>query len=601
MQQEINLPQEINVDVISADVLTSSEKQRISHLLSKSLDVKSVVINEKIDASLIGGFQVQIGSCLIDLSLKKKLKTIADVFSQNTISQKDLKHIPDILAQIKQNGFTDAHIENVGKVASVKDDIVRVVGMRHVKAGELICFDNNVFGIVFNVNVAHCDVVLLTESSTLDEGDVAVQTGSVLKVPVGKTLLGRVVNALGQPIDNKGIIETKQFMPMEAPVPSIVDRQPVKTPFQTGIKIIDSLIPIGLGQRELIIGDRQTGKTSLLIDAILNQKNVNKNRSAKDKIYCIYVAIGQKQSSVADVVRILEENDAMDYTCVVCATASDTAAQQYIAPFTATTIAEYFRDKGMNAVIFYDDLSKHANAYRQLSLLLQRPAGREAYPGDIFYLHSRLLERAAMMSDAKGAGSLTAIPVVETQEGDVSAYIPTNVISITDGQIFLESTLFHQGTRPAVNVGLSVSRVGSKAQFPLIAHLASSMKLELSQYREMLSFAQIASDLDSSAQILLQQGARLTESLKQGVHMPLSAIDEFLGLYAVSGGIYENVDLKDISVFEKQILQYIHANFSELLDKIDLSAKTLSKELSKQLDEAIKEALTFCMLGKENK
>lgn len=591
----------IYVDITSAAALTGREKQTICRLLSQALNVKNVVLQEKTDESLIGGFQIQMASCLIDLSVKRKLKQITDILSRSSIQRKDLNHIPEFMMQIKQSGVLNAHVENIGRIASVKDGIVRVLGMKQVKAGELICFEDNVFGIVLNINIDFCDVVLLMQSKTLNEGDIAIQTGNVLKVPVGKALVGRVVNALGQPIDDKGKIETKQFMPTEAVAPGIVDRVPVKTPFQTGIKVIDALIPIGLGQRELIIGDRQTGKTSLLIDAILNQKKENAHRLAKDKIYCVYVAIGQKQSSVADVVRVLEENGAMDYTCVVCATASDTAAQQYIAPFTATTIAEYFRDKGMNAIVFYDDLSKHADAYRQLSLLLRRPAGREAYPGDIFYLHSRLLERAAAMNEKNGGGSLTAIPVVETQEGDVSAYIPTNVISITDGQIFLESTLFHQGIRPAVNIGLSVSRVGSKAQFPLIAGLSGSMKLELSQYREMLSFAQIASDLDISAQALLQKGVRLTECLKQNVHSPLTPIDEFLCLYIVKKGFYDNVNLESIRLFEDKILQYLHENYSDVIEKINLMAKELSFDLAKQLDEAIKEALTFCMLQKEDK
>ena len=396
----------IYVDITSAAALTGREKQTICRLLSQALNVKNIVLKEKTDESLIGGFQIQMASCLIDLSVKRKLKQITDILSRSSIQRKDLNHIPEFMMHIKQSGVLNAHVENIGRIASVKDGIVRVLGMKQVKAGELICFEDNVFGIVLNINIDFCDVVLLTQSKTLNEGDIAIQTGNVLKVPVGKALVGRVVNALGQPIDDKGKIETKQFMPTEAVAPGIVDRVPVKTPFQTGIKVIDSLIPVGLGQRELIIGDRQTGKTSLLIDAILNQKKENAHRLEKDKIYCVYVAIGQKQSSVADVVRVLEENGAMDYTCVVCASASDTAAQQYIAPFTATTIAEYFRDKGMNAVVFYDDLSKHADAYRQLSLLLRRPAGREAYPGDIFYLHSRLLERAAAMNEKNGGGWL---------------------------------------------------------------------------------------------------------------------------------------------------------------------------------------------------
>ena len=359
------------------------------------------------------------------------------------------------------------------------------------------------------------------------------------------------------------------------------------------------MVPIGLGQRELIVGDRQTGKTSILIDAILNQKRLNDTaKTEKEKVYCIYVCIGQKQSTVAEVVNVLQNMGAMDYTCVVCAAASDTASQQYLAPFTGTTIGEYFRDNGMNAVVFYDDLSKHANAYRQISLLLRRPPGREAYPGDIFYLHSRLLERAAMMSEEKGGGSLTALPVVETQEGDLSAYIPTNVISITDGQIFLESTLFHQGIRPAVNVGLSVSRVGSKAQMPLIAKISGSMKLELAQYREMLSFAQIASDLDPSTQELLQKGMRMTEVLKQRVYKPLSFVDEFISLYAVVKGFYATMAPSDILDFEPKMLEAIHLNAPDIIDEIEMAGKQLPASVAKQLDEVIKEAVSDFMDAK---
>ena len=362
------------------------------------------------------------------------------------------------------------------------------------------------------------------------------------------------------------------------------------------------MVPIGLGQRELIVGDRQTGKTSIIIDSILNQKQLNDNaRDEKDKIYCVYVCIGQKQSTVAEVVRVLQNMGAMDYTCVVCANASDSASLQYIAPFTGTTIAEYFRDNGMNAVVFYDDLSKHANAYRQISLLLRRPPGREAYPGDIFYLHSRLLERAAMLSEEKGGGSLTAIPVVETQEGDLSSYIPTNVISITDGQIFLENSLFHQGIRPAVNVGLSVSRVGSKAQRPLLAKIAGSMKLELAQYREMLSFAQIASDLDSTTQELLQKGIRLTEVLKQRVYKPLSFVDEFISIYAVVKGYYASMDQKDILDFEQIMLEKMHLNYPDLVEGIESAGKSMSPNEIKQLDEALKEIISEYMKSTQMK
>ncbi|MBO5997846.1 MAG: F0F1 ATP synthase subunit alpha, partial [Alphaproteobacteria bacterium] len=489
---------------------------------------------------------------------------------QKQLRQTTPEKFEDFLCDLYKNGKLDAEIMNVGHVSSVKDGIVRVKGMRHVRAGELIEFPNNLQGIVFNLSKDITDVVLLSSSDCLNEGDLAVQTGDVIKVPVGPGLIGRVVNALGEAIDGDGPDKAEKKMPLEAAVPGIIDRQPVFKPFQTGLKVIDTLVPIGLGQRELIVGDRQTGKTSIIIDSILNQKQMNDNaRSEKDKVYCIYVCVGQKQSTVAEVVRVLQNMGAMDYTCVVCANTSDSASLQYIAPFAGTTIAEYFRDNGMNAVVFYDDLSKHANAYRQISLLLRRPPGREAYPGDIFYLHSRLLERAAMLSNEKGGGSLTAIPVVETQEGDLSAYIPTNVISITDGQIFLENSLFHQGVRPAVNVGLSVSRVGSKAQRPLLAKIAGSMKLELAQYREMLSFAQIASDLDSTTQELLQKGLRLTEVLKQRVYKPLPFVDEFISIYAVVKGFYVSMNPKDILDFEPIMLEKMHLNYPDLIEEIE--------------------------------
>lgn len=591
--------EQLVVDVTAAAALTKMQEKKIADLISNALSVRKVLLNIKIDPRLVGGFQLQIGSSLIDVSVGKKLRSLQALLDSMQLKQMTLEKFEELLCRLSKEDKLLTQVQNVGRVVSVKDGIVRVHGMRKVRAGELIDFPNGVQGIVFNFNTQYADVVLLSAAGRLDEGDLAEQTGKVLQVPVGKSLIGRVVNACGKPIDGQGEIKGEKMMPVEAAVPGIIDRQPVFKPFQTGLKVVDALVPIGLGQRELIVGDRQTGKTSILIDAILNQKRLNDTaKTEKEKVYCIYVCIGQKQSTVAEVVNVLQNMGAMDYTCVVCAAASDTASQQYLAPFTGTTIGEYFRDNGMNAVVFYDDLSKHANAYRQISLLLRRPPGREAYPGDIFYLHSRLLERAAMMSEEKGGGSLTALPVVETQEGDLSAYIPTNVISITDGQIFLESTLFHQGIRPAVNVGLSVSRVGSKAQMPLIAKISGSMKLELAQYREMLSFAQIASDLDPSTQELLQKGTRMTEVLKQRVYKPLSFVDEFISLYAVVKGFYATMAPSDILDFEPKMLEAIHLNAPDIIDEIEMAGKQLPASVAKQLDEAIKEAVSDFMDAK---
>ena len=594
--------EQLVVDVTTALPLEKKQSDKIAQLISEALNVKTVLLNIKIDKQILGGFQLQIGSSFIDVSVRKKISEIQKILEKNGLKKMTPESFEAFLQGLEDDKKLSPSVQKVGRVVSVKDGIVRVKGMKDVKAGELIEFENGVEGIVFTLNTEYSDIVLLSGAQNLDEGHLAIQTGKVVQVPVGKQMIGRVVDALGQPIDGKGDIKSQHFMPLESSVPGIVDRQPVFKPFQTGLKVVDALVPIGLGQRELIVGDRQTGKTSILIDAILNQKYLNDNaKTEKEKVYCIYVCIGQKQSTVANVVRVLQDMGAMDYTCVVCANASSTASQQYLAPFTGTTIGEYFRDNGMNAVVFYDDLSKHANAYRQISLLLRRPPGREAYPGDIFYLHSRLLERAAMMSEEKGGGSLTALPVVETQEGDLSAYIPTNVISITDGQIFLENTLFHQGVRPAVNVGLSVSRVGSKAQRPLLAKLSGSMKLELAQYREMLSFAQIASDLDSSTQELLQKGRRMTEALKQRIYKPLSFVDEYISLYAVINGFYASMDVDDILDFEKYLLKEIHLNHCDLVDQIEQADKELSRVMLKSLDDVIKETIISFMENKEAK
>ncbi|MBQ9732206.1 MAG: F0F1 ATP synthase subunit alpha [Alphaproteobacteria bacterium] len=476
-----------------------------------------------------------------------------------------------------------ADVAQVGQVLSVGDGIARVYGLDDVQAGELVEFDSGVKGMALNLEEDNVGVVVFGSDQQIKEGDMVKRTEQIVSVPVGKEMLGRVVDALGEPIDGLGAIKAKEFSRSEVKAPGIIPRKSVHEPMQTGLKIVDSLIPIGRGQRELIIGDRQTGKTAIILDTIINQKKINDAaKSEKDKLYCIYVAVGQKRSTVAQVVKTLKDYGAMDYTIVVAATASDPAPMQYIAPYSGCAMGEFFRDNGMHAVIFYDDLSKQATAYRQMSLLLRRPPGREAYPGDVFYLHSRLLERAAKMSDDKGAGSLTALPVIETQAGDVSAYIPTNVISITDGQIFLETGLFYQGIRPAVNVGISVSRVGSSAQIKAMKQVAGTMKLDLAQYREMASFAQFASDLDASTKKLLSRGARLTEMLKQPQYNPLTVEEEVVVIFAGVRGFLDGLPISAVSEFEAKSLQELKANYPEYLSEI-ADKKVISDELDTKL------------------
>ena len=476
-----------------------------------------------------------------------------------------------------------ADVSQVGQVLSVGDGIARVYGLDKVQAGELVEFESGVKGMALNLEEDNVGVVIFGSDQQIKEGDMVKRTDQIVNVPVGKEMLGRVVDALGEPIDGLGPIKAKEFSRSEVKAPGIIPRKSVHEPMQTGLKIVDSLIPIGRGQRELIIGDRQTGKTAIILDTIINQKRINDAaKSDKDKLFCVYVAVGQKRSTVAQVVKTLKDYGAMDYTIVVAATASDPAPMQYIAPYSGCAMGEYFRDNGMHAVIFYDDLSKQATAYRQMSLLLRRPPGREAYPGDVFYLHSRLLERAAKMNDDEGAGSLTALPVIETQAGDVSAYIPTNVISITDGQIFLETNLFYQGVRPAVNVGISVSRVGSAAQIKAMKQVAGTMKLDLAQYREMASFAQFASDLDVSTKKLLSRGARLTEMLKQPQYKPLSAAEQVVVIFAGVRGFLDALPIDKVAEFEEKALQDIKANHSEYLDEIT-DKKVISDELDAKL------------------
>jgi F-type H+-transporting ATPase subunit alpha len=477
--------------------------------------------------------------------------------------------ISEILKSQIANFDTEANTAETGQVLSVGDGIARIFGLANVMAGELVEFPGaGIKGMALNLELDNVGVVIFGDDKQIREGDTVTRTGTIVDVPTGKGLLGRVVDALGNPIDGKGPVIYTERRNVETKAPGIIARQSVTEPMQTGIKAIDVLIPIGRGQRELIIGDRQTGKSAIVMDTIINQKAAHEGTDEKKKLYCIYVAVGQKRSTVAQLVRTLEEQGVMQYCIVVAATASDPAPMQYLAPYTGCTMGEYFRDNGMHAVIFYDDLSKQAVAYRQMSLLLRRPPGREAYPGDVFYLHSRLLERAAKMSDAEGGGSLTALPIIETQAGDVSAYIPTNVISITDGQIFLETELFFKGIRPAVNVGLSVSRVGSAAQIKAMKQVAGKIKLDLAQYREMAAFAQFSSDLDPITQKMLARGARLTELLKQPQYHPLSVEDQVISVFAGTRGYLDAIAIEKIGAFEAQLLSEIKAREPGIIEAI---------------------------------
>ena len=487
--------------------------------------------------------------------------------------------------QIK--GFDQkSEVSEIGQVLSVGDGIARIYGLDNVQAGEMVEFPGGVRGMALNLEKDNVGVVVFGSDREIREGDTVKRTGDIVSVPVGKELLGRVVDPLGNPLDGKGPINTDVRMKVDVKAPGIIPRKSVHEPMQTGLKAVDALIPIGRGQRELIIGDRQTGKTAIAIDTILNQKAINDGDDESAKLYCIYVAIGQKRSTVAQIVKTLEENDAMKYSIVVAATASEAAPLQFLAPFTGCTMGEYFRDNGMHALITYDDLSKQAVSYRQMSLLLRRPPGREAYPGDVFFLHSRLLERAAKLNDEFGAGSMTALPIIETQANDVSAYIPTNVISITDGQIFLETDLFYQGIRPAVNVGLSVSRVGSAAQIKAMKQVAGKIKGELAQYREMAAFEQFGSDLDASTQQLLKRGERLTELLKQGQFSPLKVEEQVVVIYAGVNGYLDKIETSAVGRFEAGLLELMHSKESAILDAI-LAEKALSETTEAALKKAI--------------
>jgi F-type H+-transporting ATPase subunit alpha len=496
--------------------------------------------------------------------------------------------ISAILKREIQNFDAEAEVTEVGQVLSVGDGIARIYGLDNVQAGEMVEFPGGIKGMALNLEADNVGAVIFGSDSTIKEGDTVKRTGAIVDVPVGKGLLGRVVDALGNPIDGKGeITNVAERRRVDVKAPGIIPRKSVHEPVQTGLKAIDTLIPIGRGQRELIIGDRQTGKTAVAIDAIINQREINKSGDEKVKLYCIYVAIGQKRSTVAQIVKTLEDAGALEYTIVVAATASEPAPLQFLAPFTGCTMGEYFRDNGMHALIIYDDLSKQAVAYRQMSLLLRRPPGREAYPGDVFYLHSRLLERAAKLNDANGGGSLTALPIIETQANDVSAYIPTNVISITDGQIFLETDLFYQGIRPAVNVGISVSRVGSSAQIKAMKTVAGPIKGELAQYREMAAFAKFGSDLDASTQKMLARGERLTELLKQPQYKPFAVEEQVAVIYAGTRGYLDPFPTARVGAFQESLLSKLKTSYPQFLEGI-----RKEKALTPALEAMLKEALT---------
>lgn len=495
--------------------------------------------------------------------------------------------ISDILQKQIEGFDAKAELKEVGQVISVKDGIAVAYGLENAQAGEMVEFSDGLSGMILNLETDSVGIVIFGDDKTIKEGETVKRTGKIVEVPIGKELLGRVVNGLGQPIDGKGPINSKETSRVEVKAPGIIARKSVHEPVQTGIKSIDSLIPIGRGQRELIIGDRQTGKTAVAIDTILNQKTNNQGDDESKKLYCIYVCIGQKRSTVAKLLKKLEEEGALEYSIIVAATASDPAPLQYLAPYTGCAMGEYFRNNAMHGLIVYDDLSKHAVAYRQMSLLLRRPPGREAYPGDVFFLHSRLLERAAKMSDDLGGGSLTALPIIETQAGDVSAYIPTNVISITDGQIFLETDLFYKGVRPAVNVGLSVSRVGSAAQIKAMKQVSGSIKLELAQYREMEAFAQFGSDLDASTQSLLARGKRLTELLKQPQFSPLLVEEQVVVIYAGVKGYLDKINADKVVDFEEQLLKQVRTYNKDLLNQIR-DDKKLNDDSEGKLKEILK-------------
>lgn len=571
----MNELKKLDISIKSAQPLSDEEMKKLTQIICETF----ISCHNEVDSDVIGGVRMQVGDTVYDGTLAHTLDRLSQAVEDNTRqSDSQMRSIADGIKQQLEKVNSDIDVFQTGTVLTLGDGICRVSGLADVMAGEMLEFPGGLKGMVQDLDKNNVGVVLLGPFGHLQEGDSVRRTGRIVEVPVGEALIGRVVDAMGSPIDGKGPIKTESFRPVENPAPSVLARQPVSVPMQTGLKAIDALVPIGRGQRELIIGDRQTGKTAIALDAIINQKG-------KDVI-CIYVAIGQKESTVASVVEKLNSFGAMDYTIVVSATASEPAPMLYIAPYAGAAMGEYFMYKGKDVLIIYDDLSKQATAYRELSLLLQRPPGREAYPGDVFYLHSRLLERAARLNEESGGGSMTALPIIETQAGDISAYIPTNVISITDGQIFLESDLFHSGMRPAINVGLSVSRVGGAAQLGAMKQVAGRLRVDLAQYRELASFAQFGSDLDKSTRDTLHRGARMTEALKQEQYKPMSAADQVIAIFAVSEGFADDLELSDIGRFESELIDYVNRTYPDF-QNIVLSGKKLNAEQQAKLKECI--------------
>ena len=557
---------------------TAGQLEQIRDFLRKKYNDQELPLELIEDPTLLGGFSITVGSDEYDWSMKGRLTQMKNRLLHTPQMLSDSAEVIDLLRTEIDSAAFDGKEHEVGEIVRVGDGVATVSGIRHAGYGEIVQFENGVKGMVQDIRNEETGVILLGSERELTAGSRVVRTERRAGVPVGEGFLGRVVDAMGTPIDGKGEAEAAGYLPIENAAPGIKDRKSVSVPLETGILAIDSMFPIGRGQRELIIGDRQTGKTAIALDAIINQKG-------KDVI-CIYVAIGQKESTVASVVEKLRSHGAMDYTIVVAATASEPAPMLYIAPYAGAAMGEYFMYKGKDVLVIYDDLSKQAAAYRELSLLLQRPPGREAYPGDVFYLHSRLLERAARLNEESGGGSMTALPIIETQAGDISAYIPTNVISITDGQIFLESDLFHSGVRPAINVGLSVSRVGGAAQLGAMKQVAGRLRVDLAQYRELASFAQFGSDLDKSTRDTLHRGARMTEVLKQGQYAPMSAADQVIAIFAVSEGYADDLELSDIARFESELIDYVNRSYPEFQDEV-LSGKKLSAEQQAKLKECI--------------
>ena len=572
----MNELKKLNISIASPEPLTDEEMKKVTQILCETF----LSVRNEVDDGLVGGVRMQVGDTVYDGTLAHQLDRLSQEVEFN--SRMDDQEELSVLESIREKlSGTDNSIDvyQTGKVISVSDGICHVSGLADVMAGEMLEFEGSLRGMVMDLDKNNVGVVLLGDFSTIQEGDTVRRTGHIIEVPVGEAMCGRVVDALGRPVDGKGPIQNDGFRAVESPAPSVLHRQGVTVPLQTGIKAIDALVPIGRGQRELIIGDRQTGKTAITLDTIVNQKGKG--------VHCIYVAIGQKESTVANVVRKLTELGAMDYTTVVCASASEPAPMLYIAPYAGAAIGEYFMYKGKDVLIVYDDLSKQAAAYREISLLLQRPPGREAYPGDVFYLHSRLLERAARLDEASGGGSMTALPIIETQAGDISAYIPTNVISITDGQIFLETGLFHSGTRPAINVGLSVSRVGGAAQVPAMKQVAGRLRTDLAQYRELASFAQFGSDLDASTQATLLRGQHMTELLKQDQFAARAVEDQVIAIFAANEGYADDVDLADMPRFEREAVEYVKQAMPELVDTI-CAGKKIPADMLDKLRETLK-------------